>query len=254
MVKEHMKYMSPVEKQAIRSAFLKDFGEYLNRKRLGKNISMEDLADFLDVSQSTMSRYENGNSDMSISNIPLLSLYCGFSMKNCFSSLKMLELIDSFRDIVNIKKHRYQREYGRKNTVNRQEKKLKAQIYEIDGAEVTEYISRKEKDHLSYREQLARGDIELFVKPYTDEEFEEYLKRDENEELLAMLDGACHIIKYIGDAPRKETVKSQIADFVVDNLIVERMTRAADLQAERAYMYYKRLLDLDGDEWDGPIR
>ena len=205
---KHMKYMSPTDKQAIRDAFLQDFGEYLNRKRLGKNISMEDLADFLDVSQSTMSRYENGNSDMNISNIPLLSLYCGFSMKNCFSSLKVLELIDSFRDIVNIKRHRYQREYERKNTVNRKEKKLKAQIYEIDGTEVTEYISSREKEHLSYREQLARGDIELPVKPYTEEEFKEYLKQDENEELLVMLDGASQIIRYIGDAPRKETVKS----------------------------------------------
>ena len=141
---------------------------------------------------------------------------------NCYISLKVLELIDGFRDIVNIKRHRYQREYEGKNIVSRQEKKLKAQIYEIDGTEVTEYISRRKKEHLSYREQLARGDIELPVKPYTYEEFKEYLKRDENEELLAMLDGASQIIRYIGDAPRKETVKSQIADFVVDNLIVEK--------------------------------
>ena len=237
-----MENMTPEEKQLVRENFLIDFGRYISRKRLNKNISMEDLAEFIGVSQSTLSRYENGKSDMNISNIPLLSLYCDFALDKCFSSLDVHKVLDSFREIVNIKRTRYKREKD-KGQVDFPKKTLKAQIFDIDGKEVIEYTKPKAIEQMSIREQFSRAVVDLSVEPYTHEEFMEYLRVEEDGCLLDMMDGAWKILAYIGDMPRKEQIKAQIADFVIDNVIIEKIIDSDCEAAKRAYMYYKMFLE-----------
>lgn len=234
--------MTSFDKEELRKTFIIEFGDFLKKRRVKKNISMDEVADFLEISQPTVSRYEFGDTDMKLSNLPLLSLCYDFPLSNCFSSLDVLKEVESFKNIVEIKRDRYQREYKRRHMA-KHGKTLKAQIYDVDGVEVTEYIPRKETKQLSFREQLARADIDFNVEPFTNDEFADYLKQEYNEELLEMLDGASKMLDFIGETERKETVKSQIADFVIDNLIVERVTNAGGRQEQRAYMYYKKIFD-----------
>ena len=73
-----MSSLSEDYKQNIRRQFLKELGEYIKKRRLKKSLSMADVAEFIEVSQSTLSRYENGESDMNVSLLPLLSASCVF--------------------------------------------------------------------------------------------------------------------------------------------------------------------------------
>jgi len=241
------------EKNNVRNSFLEELGAFIRAKRLRKNMSQDDVAFFLGVTGSAVNRYESGDVDMKVSNLPLLSICCDFSMRNCFSSMETVELVNNFRQIANIKRTRYQREYERKHSYEGK-RKLKAQIYEVDGKEVTEYILRKDKDELSLREKYARGDIELAAVPFDDEEFGKYIQDIEQEEIRNMLDGAGKVLDFIGNAEKKETIKATIADFVIDNLIVDKVMNEQRLSVQRAYMYYKKLLDWNGDEWGGPLR
>lgn len=71
---------------------------------------------------------------------------------------------------------------------------------------------------------------------------------------LPVLDAAGKIIRYIGDASKKETFKTAISDFVIDKLIIEPVLREDGEAAKRAYMYYKEMLDRHGDGDGGPLQ
>ena len=47
---------------------------------------------------------------------------------------------------------------------------------------------------------------------------------------------------YIGDEPRKETFKSAMADFVINELVIEQIKTDTG-HSKRMYAYYKKLMD-----------
>lgn len=238
-----MEYISNTDKERIKKEFLKEFGNFIKKKREYKNFSLEDVANFIGVSHSTLSRYESGTVDMGVSNIPLFSLCYDFSIKGCFSTLEMKELLKSFHGVTMIKRHAYQRK-DNKIVRGYEDKILKAQVFEKDGVEYTEYVQRKYKDKtLSTREKLAKGIMKFDVVPFEDTEFAIYLSKEDK--LLEMLEGAGKILDYIGESEKKETIKLQVADFVIDNIIVEKVLNNPTLSAKRAYMYYKKLLEIN---------
>ena len=47
---------------------------------------------------------------------------------------------------------------------------------------------------------------------------------------------------YIGDEPKKETFKCAMADFVINELVIEQVKTNTE-QSKRIYAYYKMLMD-----------
>lgn len=63
-----------------RAHFLKATGSVIAKKRKQKNISQKELGVRLNVSESTISRYEDGKVDMPVSVLPMVSNACDFPM------------------------------------------------------------------------------------------------------------------------------------------------------------------------------
>lgn len=65
-------------KDKIKQEFLVSIGSVIKKKRERKNMSQEELGEYLEVSKSTVSRMENGKLDMPATTLPLISSYCDF--------------------------------------------------------------------------------------------------------------------------------------------------------------------------------
>lgn len=65
-----------------RLKFLQSTGEVIYRKRKKRNITQRELGNKLGVSATTIGRYEKGELDMPSSNLPLISKYCDFSLRD----------------------------------------------------------------------------------------------------------------------------------------------------------------------------
>ncbi len=72
--------MEEFNKARMRRDYLVEVGKVIRENRNKKNISQEKLALYLEVDRSTISKYESGSTDMPVSNLPLISYYCNFSM------------------------------------------------------------------------------------------------------------------------------------------------------------------------------
>lgn len=70
-----------MKNEDIRKAFLTSTGSLIARKRKHKNITQGELGKELDVSASTISKYEHGSMEIPLSSLPLISSYCSFPMR-----------------------------------------------------------------------------------------------------------------------------------------------------------------------------
>uniref|UniRef100_UPI004057C6EB helix-turn-helix domain-containing protein n=1 Tax=Acetatifactor sp. TaxID=1872090 RepID=UPI004057C6EB len=69
-------------KEQIKKDFLVSIGSVIKKKREKKNISQQELGEYLNVSKSTISRYESGSFDMPATTLPLISSYCDFPLSD----------------------------------------------------------------------------------------------------------------------------------------------------------------------------
>jgi len=106
------------------------------------------------------------------------------------------------------------------------------------------YTSNREKLFLSHINKFARQNkIELEdVEPFSEEEFWEYLNREENGKKCTLLESVADILGYMGEVSQKERLKSSLAEYVITELVINK-TIADDMAAKRAYMYYKGLIE-----------
>lgn len=83
-------------KRSLQESFLKHIGSVIASKRKLKNLSQGELGDFLDVSVSTISRYENGAMEIPVSSLPLICEKCDFHIREYlvgFESESLKQLI-----------------------------------------------------------------------------------------------------------------------------------------------------------------
>lgn len=79
-------------------------GYFKNRKH--KNISQQELGEVLEVSKATISRYESSKQDMPLSNLPVISYYCDFKLRDYLTEGESSDIEDfikkslSYKDIV----------------------------------------------------------------------------------------------------------------------------------------------------------
>lgn len=64
----------------IRDRYLAYVGSVIKKNRTKRNLTQKELGQFLEVKNSTVSRYETGDIEIPVSSLPLISSYCGFPM------------------------------------------------------------------------------------------------------------------------------------------------------------------------------
>lgn len=230
------------EKESLVSDFLKSIGERLRDKRVLKSLSQADLADCLSIDQSTLSKYENGDRDMQISLLPLFSVYCKFPLYDLFPKDESQFILDVFSKAVTITVARKKRQEAKQYVTKHTDKKvLKGQVYEVDGEEVFEPVIKKSKSK-TLRMQYKDAERHTEYSPYTDVEFCDFVK---NNALLNSILDAGNLLMQIDDKPHKDTLKGAIADYIIDELIINQVAHRGSKESERrAYAYYRRLYQI----------
>lgn len=83
-------------KDKIKQEFLVSIGNVIKKKRERKNMSQEELGEYLEVSKSTVSRMENGKLDMPATTLPLISSYCDFPITDYVYDEKVRQATKNF--------------------------------------------------------------------------------------------------------------------------------------------------------------
>lgn len=250
--------LSDEQKSTMISDFLTKLGERLELKRRRLNLSQAELADCLEVDRTTLSRYENGTRDMQVSMLPLFSTYCDFPIYELFPRDESQAILDTFAEAVTITVAKKQRqEYKKESQVVSygSRKKLKGQLYEIDGVEMFEPAKLKMAAQKSARAKYKDAEMVTDYRPCTDEEFCEIVKMRDEEIVDAVLK-AGQFLEQIEKIPSKDSLKEAVADYVIDELVIsEILQKYPDMTAQRVYAYYKALYQrIKADVQGGTIR
>ena len=241
--------LSDEQRSSLISDFLTKLGERLGTKRRGKSLSQEELAYCLDVDRSTLSKYESGDRDMQVSMLPLFSTYCKFPLHELFPVNESREILDSFATAVSITVDRKKRqEYTHQKKAFRseslkmmgKEKVLKGQVFDVDGKEVFEPVLPK-RQQKSLRDRYKDAEMQTEYEPYSEIEFSNYVAENKGE-LIEPVIMAGRFLQQIEDLPNKETLKGLVADYIVDELVINDIVQdRPDEMSRRVYEYYRRL-------------
>lgn len=87
-----------MSKNELKQDFLKSTGNVIYKKRRYKNITQEELGKALGVSASTISRYEKGTLDIPVSNLPLISNYCDFKLRDYLIEWESIDIGSFIKD------------------------------------------------------------------------------------------------------------------------------------------------------------
>lgn len=229
--------------------FIKTLGSRLKAKRDAVNLSQAELGYCFGSDHSTISRYESGDRNMKVEMLPLYSAYCKFKMCELFPEDESQAILDSFSSAIIItverKKRRekiQQRKADRAAMLKQagQEKVLKGQVYEVGGQEVFEPVPQAQKVK-SLREKYKDAEMHTEFRPYSDMEFCDFVKSQEIR-LKDSVVSAGRFLEQISSLENKETLKGLIADYIVDELVINQVAQEhPDEVSRRAYAYYQKL-------------
>ena len=167
----------------------------------------------------------------------IISIYCNFPMYELFPKDESKLILDTFATAVTITVERKKRqERIRKMKADR------SAILRQAGQEVFEPVAPKKRKTL--REQYK--DVEIYTEypPYNESEFMNYVT-EKKEGFILPIVSAGQFLHQIEDQTGKETLKGMIADYIVDELVIEGVARKQpDETSKRVYAYY-RMLYLD---------
>lgn len=116
-------------------------------------------------------------------------------------------------------------------------RELVSQTYYEDGKYITEEV-KKRPTKLTFRESVLHGIKETVATPIDDIELKAYL---ESSKCVDIIRASSQIVNYTNSYDNKNTINGQLADFMLNEIFIERY-KNADKQAERVYAYYKNLL------------
>lgn len=238
-----MKIFTAEECDELKVRVAATVGSIIKYYREKKNISGEQLGNCLGVSGGMVSQYESGKADINLSKMALTSVYCGFPLSAYFEVSESRDLLNTFSRLVKIEGDKYKRHKHYKEQSGVPEKVLKARVYQVGDKEVIEKVPEKMvgTEGGFVRRDILYGEVVLEEKPFTEREFVYYLKDEENKDVCRVMAAIGEVLDYLGDAERKETVKSELTEFVLTELIVDKVMER-NKSARRAYMYYRELL------------
>lgn len=236
------------QQNGLISDFLKNLGKRLTLKRKQRSLTQKDMAYCLSIDQTTLSKYETGDRDMQVSLLPLFSTYCNFPLYELFPKDESKAILDTFAKAVSITVDRKKRqeEMHEKKAIKSEalrkrgrEKILKGQLFEIDGHEVFEPVPPKRSKSL--RDRYKDAEMHTEYAPYSQTEFCNYVTKQKGT-LVNSVVSAGQLLSQIEDLPKKEALKNALADYIVDELVINQVARKhPDETSRRAYAYYRML-------------
>lgn len=234
-MKYGIKTLDNEQSERVRRTFLEQVGNKIRDFREKKNILQTVLGQCLGLSAVSISNYENGVSDMKLSNIPLISMYCDVPISKLLPEDDAQSLINTLSEVIDIAVHRYERgERRRYISGNR----VVGKVYEDDLDIVIPVVKRSK---YGLKEQYKRCEQDTMAQPYTDQEVYEYIKATKSD-IIPIIQNAGQILKYIENKPNKETVRNSISDFIIDEVFLcEYKEIGQNAPTERMYAYYRSL-------------
>lgn len=232
------------EKEELKKNFLVRLGSYLKERREHKGYSQESVAQVIEVERSVLSKYEDGKASMKVDTLPVLSAIYDFELSECFKQPEYRDLVSKFKGAVTVMSHKYERKRYRQTLVKYERVRPATTV---DGERVM-IVEETKTGKVSFGEKIKSGSIVVEDRAYNDYEMESYLERIINANGSAVAD-ALTMLDSISEAKKKETLKGVVADYVINELIVEPMVYNQDNgYFRRAYAYYKKYLELNGGQ------
>ena len=213
-----MEKLSEQTEKMVKEFFLECIGRVIKGNRKRKNISQETLAEYLGVSESTISRYETGKQDPFASTLPLISHYCDFPIKEFFSQETGKQLADIFKELTQLSamepiRQRRDEDY-----------QVIGKIIKVGEQEMTILTGppSERKELKIWERDKFQGRLNTEdVQPFTAEELAEYLMFDGNEEKRRLLEAAGSILK-VAQTSKALTMEKSLAGFVLEQCLKEK--------------------------------
>lgn len=225
------------QKQELVSDFLENLGSRLAIKRNKINLSQSDLADCLGIDRSTLSKYESGSRDMQVSMLPLLSAYCKFPMYELFPKDESHEILDTFSKAVSITVDRKKR--NKKYSESPYYKQISNCDYQENISEMCE-VNEPQAQYNVSKEMYKDAEISDEYIPFSEEEFCTFVQKQDRAVVDSVI-SAGQFLEKIEDIPNNDTLKGSIADYIIDELVINRITQDSSEINCRAYAFYKLL-------------
>lgn len=238
-MEENNQFLDTEKEEQLRKTFLEKLGIRIRDIREKKNIPQTVLAKGIGVNGPTLSKYENGEADMKVSNLSMISLYCNIPVKSIIPSDDVQAFIDTFKEAVSIKQKRYERANKRKITSSR---KMIGRVYEENNQSYIEHIMPTYNEVVSKKERILRGDYDVLVEPLTDIEVYDFIV-EYNKKGIAAIESAGEMLKHLSNDTKKETIKGHLSDFIVNEILFgypEEIKQ--DLRYKRLLAYYRLLI------------
>ena len=226
-MKKQIIKLSYEQEKRLSYDFLNMIGKVIFKNRAKHNISQKELAECLDVSESSISNYENGNQDMPVSRLPLISTYCDFDITEYFQP-ETVNYVKTFKSLIYIEKQKNMRRSA-KSASQKDRRELVSRTY----------LEKVVK--VPFKDEVLSGHVETAVEPLSDNELQVYL---ESCNCVELLNSVSKILEYTESAKNTTALSNQMADFVLNEIFIENL-KENDGMAKRIYAYYKKLLN----EW-----
>jgi transcriptional regulator with XRE-family HTH domain len=237
-MKKQIIKLSYEQEKRLSYDFLNMIGKVIFKNRAKHNISQKELAECLDVSESSISNYENGNQDMPVSRLPLISTYCDFDITEYFQP-ETVNYVKTFKSLIYIEKQKNMRRSA-KSASQKDRRELVSRTYLENGKLVTREVEKKVVK-VPFKDEVLSGHVETAVEPLSDNELQVYL---ESCNCVELLNSVSKILEYTESAKNTTALSNQMADFVLNEIFIENL-KENDGMAKRIYAYYKKLLN----EW-----
>lgn len=110
----------------------------------------------------------------------------------------------------------------------------------MDGVEVFEPVRAKSSKKLQ-QDKYRHAEVHTECGPYSEIEFLTFIK-GKDEALVDSVINAGQLLKQIEGLPRKEALKNTLADYIIDELVINQvMQKHPDKESCKAYAYYRML-------------
>ncbi len=238
------------EKEKIIKLFLIKLGGKIRYKRKAKGLKQEALASYLEVNDSSISRYEAGDVDFPVSKLALISKYCDTPLKEYFDEELQKSISLSLCEMTKLIQEKYQKKDARKayhdKKMEQTQELLVGYIYEKDGKR---YMKERRISELqrtttvSVYEKCIRGDYytDIAAAPFDEKELMQYF--EQNPKLLKILECSRQMMECMGDRKDLGRLKTGISEYAIREVFIEKMIKHESWDALRAYAYYKRMLE-----------
>lgn len=222
-MKNVIKTLDSTQTEEVRRTFLESVGSRIRDFREKKNISQTVLGQCLGLSPVSISNYENGVSDMKLSYLPLISLYCDAPISKLLPDSDMQFFINTLSEAISITVHRYDRIPD-------------TEIYEEEFNYCVPLKSRA-----GMKECFKKCNFNVTAKPYSNSEVYDYVIKNKAE-LVPLICDAGQILEYTKNRSIGGTLRNGISDFIIEEVFLcECENILTDERIRRLYAYYQAI-------------